>query len=281
MKDSLRIISVLSLKGGVGKTTQTFNFSHWLANQGYKILLIDNDYQCNLSSTFQAYSADYPENVGGFYADNFKDPKIIKDVSKNIDLIPGYDKLDSVPQSFGDEVMPEFKMETWMADHAEMFADYDYIFIDCHNDFNVLEKNAVAVSHHVLSLLEPGQYGLDSKEKIKVNLERFKTSAVDPRTRESFIDCDIIFAANKIAYNTSSSHELREMAEKDDEVVAIIPLRESFNRSTIERKSVFEVTDNSKKASEFKADLNKQYSALKQAIDKLTPEQVVDLKGND
>ena len=39
------VIVITSGKGGVGKTTMTFNFASFLVRQGYKVLLIDSDYQ--------------------------------------------------------------------------------------------------------------------------------------------------------------------------------------------------------------------------------------------
>lgn len=50
----MKVFSVFNNKGGVGKTTLTFHLAHSLAAQGYKILMIDADPQCNLT----IYSVD-------------------------------------------------------------------------------------------------------------------------------------------------------------------------------------------------------------------------------
>lgn len=47
-------ISIFNNKGGVGKTTYMYHISHLLAEEGYKVLMVDLDSQCNLS----AYSID-------------------------------------------------------------------------------------------------------------------------------------------------------------------------------------------------------------------------------
>ena len=42
-------ISMFNNKGGVGKTTLTWNIADALAEKGKKVLLVDFDPQCNLS----------------------------------------------------------------------------------------------------------------------------------------------------------------------------------------------------------------------------------------
>lgn len=46
----MKIISLFNHKGGVSKTTTTFNMGWMLANLGYKVLIVDADPQCNLTA---------------------------------------------------------------------------------------------------------------------------------------------------------------------------------------------------------------------------------------
>jgi chromosome partitioning protein len=65
------VISLFNHKGGVSKTTTTFNLGWALANAGKKVLLVDSDPQCNLTGTvlgfnqqldFQAFYEEYPSS---------------------------------------------------------------------------------------------------------------------------------------------------------------------------------------------------------------------------
>ena len=51
----MKIITFSSIKGGVGKTTLTFNYGEWLSSKGYNVLLIDSDHQCSLTQTYDIY----------------------------------------------------------------------------------------------------------------------------------------------------------------------------------------------------------------------------------
>lgn len=98
------IISFFNHKGGVGKTTQLYNLAWALSLKGKKVLMVDADSQCNLSTQclgedgFEEHYKKYPEaNIKSGLAPAFEaKPTLIKGVycpnineNENLFLLPG------------------------------------------------------------------------------------------------------------------------------------------------------------------------------------------------
>lgn len=64
----MRLIALFNHKGGVGKTTSTFNLGWAVADLGKKVLLVDGDPQCNLTGTVLGFDGD--DDFEKFYNDN-------------------------------------------------------------------------------------------------------------------------------------------------------------------------------------------------------------------
>lgn len=64
------IISLFNHKGGVSKTTTAFNLGWAMAEDGYRVLVVDGDPQCNLTGTVLGF--DGLEDFSDFYKKNPK-----------------------------------------------------------------------------------------------------------------------------------------------------------------------------------------------------------------
>ncbi len=58
---AFKIISMFNHKGGVSKTTTTFNIAWMLASKGNRVLMVDADPQCNLTGVVLGLNPQWPE----------------------------------------------------------------------------------------------------------------------------------------------------------------------------------------------------------------------------
>jgi chromosome partitioning protein len=142
----VNIISVINQKGGVGKTTLTFNLAKELANHGKKILVLDNDPQANLTSCFLSDPAllQKSSNVLCCYGEKTATTITPTAVSKNIDLIGSDIHLSKVTER-GIDIIYLLKENLDYLKHQ-----YDFIFIDCLPSFGNLNLAALNAANFVL-----------------------------------------------------------------------------------------------------------------------------------
>ena len=247
----MKIITFAAIKGGVGKTTLAFNFSEWLARQGKKVLVIDLDHQCNLTQTYDIY--DDTDTVATIFQGE-GEVKLIP-VKSNITLIPGYMQLDTIEKHLENKVNKDMLLYMWLEDHYDEknLEQFDYVIIDCHPDFSTATRNAIAVSHSIISPIIPSEHGYNAKFNLEDRLENFRNEVINYRTRESYITAQLYFVPNMIKHNTNSSRSLLDTlnkAEDDNTIflpgtqeVVYIPQKELFNKSTMDKQSIFEMAE--------------------------------------
>ncbi|CYU23733.1 ParA family protein [Streptococcus suis] len=237
----MRIVSFAAIKGGVGKTTLAFNFGEYLASTGKNVLFLDLDHQCNLSQIYNIYHSE--NTVGNVFLG--RGEVSIVQVKENVALIPGSMNLDWIEASLEHKTNKDMLLYMWLEDNYEKYnlGQFDYIIIDCRPDFSIATKNAIAVSHSVISPVIPSDFGYQAKFNIMNRIEEFRQTAINFQTRESYITAKLLFVANMIKHNTNSSRELLERLESDDDMIGIIPAKELFNRSTLDKVPLAEMKE--------------------------------------
>lgn len=267
------ILTFAAIKGGVGKTTLTYNFGEYLAKQGKKILMIDLDHQCNLSETYQVDYSD-PRIINGTINNVFigkGDSVVIAHThNPNVDIIPGYIKLDETERSLETHSNKEFLLHMWLRKYYEPrnLGNYDYVLIDCRPDFSTATKNAIVVSDTILSPITPTEHGYQAKFNLAERFEKAKQEIVNPVTMETMITAKLLFVANMVKHNTKSSMEFIKVIEGENDVIATIPYREIFNRSTLDHKSIAQMEDEDSNISKNKK-VYKQINEIFEKISKL------------
>lgn len=152
-----RIIGVLNQKGGVGKTTTSVNLGAALAEQGFKVLLVDIDAQGNLtahlglSASTEAEPVQEKSDPEFTIYDVLKGTKEIDQViihrSKNLDVVPASLLLSAADLELGGMVGRELILKRAIKKVGDR---YDYIVIDCPPALGLLSLNALAAVESVI-----------------------------------------------------------------------------------------------------------------------------------
>lgn len=233
----MQIITLSAIKGGVGKTTLAYNFGEWLAQQGKHILFIDLDHQSNLTQTYSIY--DTEKTVANIFMEhNDKDRGLIHTINDHISIIPGDMHLDDVVRDLENKTNKNMLLYLWLYDnYHDMGLDkIDYIIIDTHPDFGTATKNAVIISDAILSPITPSEHGYNAKFNLTERVNELRKEAIDFTSRQSYVTAKLWFIANMVRHNTRSSHELEQAIANDGQVIATVPEKELFNRTTLDRQ---------------------------------------------
>ncbi|TDR27705.1 ParA family protein [Hydromonas duriensis] len=173
------VLSILSSKGGVGKTTNTANIGAVLADLGFRVLLIDADIQSSLSKYYElTYVAQgglvemihdgvlRPEHISQTTIPNLSIVLSNDDAGKNVQFVLN-DRVDA-PLRIKNAINNPFIQE-----------NFDFILIDTQGALGRLQDAAAFASDILLSPVSPDV--LSAKEFLagtKVLLERFDQGKV-------------------------------------------------------------------------------------------------------
>lgn len=242
----MKIVSFAAIKGGVGKTTLAYNFGEWLAKKGKKILFIDMDHQCNLSQTYEVYGDKKIGTVANIFLQ--EGDVTINHVKKNIDLVAGNMHLDDIETNIENMTNKNMRLYMWLNNNYNRLhiGDYHYIIIDCHPDFSTATKNAIIVSHDILSPITPSKHGFDAKYNLQDRIEDLRKEAIEFSTGKSYVTAKLYFIANMVKRNTSSSNDMLQSIKNDKSVIAVVPEKELFNRSNLDEVPVVDMKDNTR-----------------------------------
>ncbi|VVM27658.1 hypothetical protein BSPWISOXPB_4469 [uncultured Gammaproteobacteria bacterium] len=121
----MKVISIISTKGGVGKTTLTANLGGCLSAMGKKVLMIDADPQPSLSSYYKIL-----EQAQGGLTEILTDPQNVNSyISKTQygDLIYSNDHNNQLQSWLASKGDGRFRLKIAI---NKLVEEYDYILID-------------------------------------------------------------------------------------------------------------------------------------------------------
>lgn len=171
----MRTISILNLKGGVAKTFTAVNMAYELHRRGFKVLLMDNDKQGNLSRAYGRYNAEDIAPISRLLTEEWReageviqhtDYKGIDIVTANMSLMGATWQLTAAEE--GNQI-ERFKR---LAEHtAGVSGYYDYCIIDNPPDIGLNVVNALAITDEVIVPVKIDEWALDGLDVLTEQIE--------------------------------------------------------------------------------------------------------------
>lgn len=149
----MKTFAIANQKGGVGKTTSTYNLSTLKAIKGKRVLMVDLDPQASLTVACQMYKDDREgKDITGLMTKKQIDPTECTysvDVTglDNLFLIPSHLSLATTEMQLITMPARERKLKKALDQLDEYF---DYCFIDCPPQLGILLTNALIASDSVI-----------------------------------------------------------------------------------------------------------------------------------
>lgn len=159
-----KIVAVVNQKGGVGKTTTVINLAAALAEEKYKVLIIDTDPQGNATSGCGIDKSPNERTIYNVIVNQIDIyDAIVKAKHENIDVIPANMNLAGTEVELIHARQREFILKRQL---DKVISDYHYILIDCPPSVNILTINALTAAHTVLIPMQCEYYALEGLSQL-------------------------------------------------------------------------------------------------------------------
>lgn len=196
----MKKIALFNHKGGVSKTTTTFNLGWMLAAKGKKVIIVDTDPQCNLSGLVLGYKG--PDEFEKFYKEhkgqNLRDslapafesrPKLIEAVEcipvngqEGLFLLPGhirfseYEVTLGIAQELSGSIQTLQNLPgsiTFLINETAKKFEADYVLIDMSPSLSSINQNLLMTSDFFIIPTNPGYFSVMAVDSLVTILPKW------------------------------------------------------------------------------------------------------------
>ncbi|AHH07904.1 Atpase, para family protein (plasmid) [Borrelia crocidurae DOU] len=166
-----KVITIASIKGGVGKSTSAIILSNILSSN-YKVLLIDMDDQSSITSYYSDELENqnievFKINIGEVIKNNLDISQTIVNIDNNLDLIPSCINIDDLNMDFYCENRHLFIEGILKSKLNSIITNYDYIIIDTNPKRNFTLKASLIGSNCVISPMTAEKWAVEAFEVLR------------------------------------------------------------------------------------------------------------------
>lgn len=154
----MSIFSIVSGKGGVGKTFISANLSLALGKKGKKVLVVDGDISSGNLTQYLGVRNPYPDLTEFLAGEEDSIDDVLEEFSENVHVLPAGDSLRTILKA------DISKIENILPEISE---DYDYIFVDSPPGISQNSISPIEVSDQLLLILTPDEASVSSAGNIQ------------------------------------------------------------------------------------------------------------------
>lgn len=226
-KKETKVITIASIKGGVGKSTTSLIFATLLSIK-YKVLLIDIDTQASITSYFFNKIKDnnvdlINRNIYEVLISNLHIDNALITIDKNLDLIPSYLTL----HKFNSESIPykEFKLK----EQLKLLSNhYNYIILDTNPSLDFTLTNALVCSNYIIIPITAEKWAVESLDLFTFFMNKLLLTLP-------------MYLINTKFKKNNTHKELLKVLEKNNNFLGTISEREDLNKR-IAKNDRFDLT---------------------------------------
>lgn len=165
------ILSIVNQKGGVGKTTLSFNLASALKKQGHKVLLIDNDPQGNLTSYADVEPRLTIDEIYVSRRPQSLQKSDLTEIDSGLSILAADSMLAGVEYYLSTRIDKEFVLKNAL---QSLQNEFDFILIDNPPALNLLTVNGLVASSGVLVPVQLEFFSLEGIMALEKTIEALK-----------------------------------------------------------------------------------------------------------
>ena len=221
-----KIITIASIKGGVGKSTTALFFSNILSSKGYKVLLIDLDPQASSTSFYinfiRSKNIDIRKcNIYKVLKKEVDIKNVVISISDNIDFIASHLTLSQ----FNEESI-SLKENLLKIFLSYVQASYDFIIMDTAPTLGSLLNNSLIITDYLIIPLPTDQWAIESLDLMTNRLRDIFRS-----------ELPTFYLITNLVERQNIDKELREFIENEykERFLGSVPKRDNLRKTIFYR----------------------------------------------